>query len=193
MARAEEEVNTFGLRWHARRRRQRLDRHCAAAAAVDAALPQPPPPCCRHHHHATAEATAAAGKEFGQCGNDRPGFDLLAVTQKVARNCEQITIKGSGGYKSNASPFFLFFSESSPILKFECREWSFVLIPDRSAALRLICQCCCFKSWINAFSFIALKFKPLLAFSTLLYDLLLRGSRRATFQGGLSVKRLWKI
>ncbi len=42
------------------------------------------------------------------------------------------------------------------ISEFECRQWSFVLLPDRPT--RLIGHTCCFKSLINEFSPIALKF-----------------------------------
>ena len=65
------------------------------------------------------------------------------------------------------------------ISEFECRQWSFVLLPDRPK--RLIGHTCCFKSLINVFSPIALNFMPLVAFSRPLCDLPLRGSRRATF------------
>ena len=79
-------------------------------------------------------------------------------------------------------PAISFFFGVQFISEFECRQWSFVLLPDRPT--RLIGHTRCFKSWINEFKTIALKFKPLVAFSRPLCDLPFRGSRRATFLVG---------
>jgi hypothetical protein len=74
---------------------------------------------------------------------------------------------------SNSNLRLLFRLKIDPT--FECREWSFVLFPGRST--RLFCHGYCFKTWINPYISIALKFMRLFAFSRPRYDLPLRGSR----------------
>ncbi len=58
------------------------------------------------------------------------------------------------------------------------REWSLVIIPDRST--RLDCRRCCLKSCINAHTSTALNFMPLVPFARPLYGLPLRGSGRTS-------------
>ena len=107
--------------------------------------------------------------------NDRPGFGLVAVST----NCDHTTIKRFSEYMKYFKNFPTESCRNLRFLKidptFECREWSFVLFPGRST--RLFCHGYCFKTWINPYISIALKFMRLFAFSRPRYDLPLRGSR----------------
>jgi hypothetical protein len=110
-----------------------------------------------------------------QCGNDRPGFGVPSISQKLrANNCKRFS-----GFLNKKIFCSVRFLSLSPVSNLNAGEWCFVLIPDRST--RLICHRCCFKSWINELYSFALKFQRLFAFSRPLYDLPLRGSWRATF------------
>jgi hypothetical protein len=125
------------------------------------------------------------------------GFARPAVTLKL----RAINYKKLSGFISRSprySPFLI--QVAQRISEFKCREWSLVLIPDRST--RLIGHSCCFKSWIrvNTYSSIALtrKFMPLVAFSRPLCDLPLccqtagLGSQPSNW-ARISVNRLQKM
>ena len=106
--------------------------------------------------------------DSGQSTFGYAGFGLPGVSQKLpANNYKRFSGKANrNASKKNCSVRVL--SSKIRLPKFECREWSFILIPDRST--RLDCHCCCFKSCIDAYSFTALKFMPPVAFFKLLYD-----------------------
>ncbi len=112
----------------------------------------------------------------------------LACTQ-LPQKLSAITIKRFSDLiaRLSCSPLVISSSKLDQFIKFRfriqmqahCREWLFVLNPDRFT--RPIGHSCCFETWINTLSSITLKFIPMVAFSRPLCDLPLCGSRRATF------------
>ena len=115
-----------------------------------------------------AQCVAGSTMDRGQSTFGYAGFGLPGVSQKLPANNYK---RFSGKANRNASKkncYVRVMLSKIRLPKFECREWSFILIPDRST--RLDCHCCCFKSCIDAYSFTALKFMPPVAFFKLLYD-----------------------
>ena len=107
--------------------------------------------------------------DSSECAFGYAGFGLGGVSQKLpANNYKRFSGRANrNASKKNCSVPVL--SSKIRVPKIECREWSFILIPDRY--MRLDCQRCCFRSCINAYSFTTLKFMPPVVFSKPLYDL----------------------